>query len=47
VPRLVEFRDSLPKSGVGKYLRRELRAEALAAAKAESAKAESAKGSGN
>ena len=30
VPRLVEFRDSLPKSGVGKYLRRELRAaEAL------------------
>jgi long-chain acyl-CoA synthetase len=25
VPRAVEFRDSLPKSGVGKYLRRELR----------------------
>ena len=25
VPRMVEFRDSLPKSGVGKYLRRELR----------------------
>ncbi len=25
VPREVEFRDSLPKSGVGKYLRRELR----------------------
>jgi long-chain acyl-CoA synthetase len=25
VPRVVEFRDSLPKSGVGKYLRRELR----------------------
>ena len=25
VPRQVEFRDSLPKSGVGKYLRRELR----------------------
>ena len=25
VPRLIEFRDSLPKSGVGKYLRRELR----------------------
>jgi long-chain acyl-CoA synthetase len=47
VPRLVEFRDSLPKSGVGKYLRRELRAEALASAKAESAKAESAKGSGS
>lgn len=31
VPRLVEFRDTLPKSGVGKYLRRELR---TAAAKA-------------
>jgi long-chain acyl-CoA synthetase len=31
VPRLIEFRASLPKSGVGKYLRRELRAEALAA----------------
>lgn len=27
VPRQVEFRDSLPKSGVGKYLRRELRLE--------------------
>jgi len=27
VPRQVEFRDSLPKSGVGKYLRRELRNE--------------------
>jgi long-chain acyl-CoA synthetase len=25
VPRQVVFRDSLPKSGVGKYLRRELR----------------------
>ena len=25
VPRLVSFHDSLPKSGVGKYLRRELR----------------------
>jgi len=25
VPRLIVFRDSLPKSGVGKYLRRELR----------------------
>ena len=47
VPRFVEFRDSLPKSGVGKYLRRELRAEALASAQAESAKAESAKGSGS
>jgi long-chain acyl-CoA synthetase len=34
VPRLIEFRDSLPKSGVGKYLRRELRAEAAAAAAA-------------
>src|SRR5439155_25320245 len=31
VPRQVEFRDSLPKSGVGKYLRRELRQEAIAA----------------
>ncbi len=27
VPRIVEFRDSLPKSGVGKYLRRALRDE--------------------
>jgi len=27
VPRQIEFRDSLPKSGVGKYLRRELRLE--------------------
>jgi len=36
VPRHVEFRDSLPKSGVGKYLRRELRLEA-AAPKANSA----------
>jgi len=25
VPRQIVFRDSLPKSGVGKYLRRELR----------------------
>jgi long-chain acyl-CoA synthetase len=25
VPRIVVFQDSLPKSGVGKYLRRELR----------------------
>lgn len=32
VPKLVEFRDSLPRSGVGKYLRRELRREAAAAA---------------
>ena len=30
VPRHVEFRDSLPKSGVGKYLRRELRLESTA-----------------
>ena len=30
VPRLVEFRESLPKSNVGKILRKELRAEALA-----------------
>jgi long-chain acyl-CoA synthetase len=32
VPRQIEFRDSLPKSGVGKYLRRELRQEAIAVA---------------
>ncbi|MBI1842522.1 MAG: long-chain fatty acid--CoA ligase, partial [Verrucomicrobia bacterium] len=25
IPRSVEFRDTLPRSGVGKYLRRELR----------------------
>jgi long-chain acyl-CoA synthetase len=30
-PRFIEFRDELPKSNVGKILRRELRAEALAA----------------
>ena len=29
VPRQVEFRDSLPKSGVGKYLRRELRLQSI------------------
>ncbi|MEM1903365.1 MAG: AMP-binding protein, partial [Pyrobaculum sp.] len=29
-PRLVEFRDSLPKSAVGKILKRELKAEELA-----------------
>jgi long-chain acyl-CoA synthetase len=29
VPRVVEFRSALPKSGVGKYLRRELRAEEI------------------
>jgi long-chain acyl-CoA synthetase len=31
VPRLVEFREQLPKSGVGKYLRRMLREEPTAA----------------
>ena len=31
VPRQVEFRDSLPKSGVGKYLRRELRLQSVQA----------------
>ena len=30
VPRAVEFRDALPKSGVLKILRRELRAEEIA-----------------
>jgi acyl-CoA synthetase (AMP-forming)/AMP-acid ligase II len=30
VPSRIEFRESLPKSGVGKYLRRELVAEELA-----------------
>lgn len=34
VPRLVEFRSALPKSGVGKYLRRELRAEEMVRAQA-------------
>jgi len=29
VPRIVEFRDSLPKSGVGKILRRVLKEEEL------------------
>jgi long-chain acyl-CoA synthetase len=29
VPRQVEFRESLPKSGVGKYLRRQLRLESI------------------
>jgi long-chain acyl-CoA synthetase len=33
VPRLVEFRDSLPKSAVGKLLRKALRAEEIAKAK--------------
>lgn len=33
VPRQVEFRDDLPKSNVGKILRRELRTEALASQK--------------
>lgn len=31
VPQFVEFRNTLPKTGVGKYLRRELRAEAISA----------------
>jgi len=31
VPRQLEFRESLPKSGVGKYLRRELRQQSIAA----------------
>ncbi len=34
VPKLVEFRDELPKTNVGKILRRELRDEAIKAAKA-------------
>jgi len=33
-PRFVEFRDELPKSNVGKILRRELRPDAPAAAPA-------------
>lgn len=33
VPKLVEFRDELPKSNVGKILRKDLRSEAMAAAK--------------
>ncbi|KAB8310745.1 long-chain-fatty-acid--CoA ligase FadD [Erwinia endophytica] len=33
VPKIVEFRDSLPKSNVGKILRRELRDEVIKAAK--------------
>jgi len=33
-PKLIEFRDSLPKSNVGKILRRELRDEKKAAAAA-------------
>jgi long-chain acyl-CoA synthetase len=33
VPRRVEFRDDLPKSNVGKILRKDLRAEALLQAK--------------
>ncbi len=35
VPKLVEFRDDLPKSNVGKILRKDLRAEELAAIAAE------------
>ena len=34
VPHLIEFRKELPKTNVGKILRRELRAQELAAAKA-------------
>jgi long-chain acyl-CoA synthetase len=30
VPKLVEFRDELPQTNVGKILRRELRAQELA-----------------
>ncbi|NNF66672.1 MAG: AMP-binding protein, partial [Gammaproteobacteria bacterium] len=37
VPRIIEFRDELPKTNVGKILRRELRDEELARIKAESA----------
>jgi long-chain acyl-CoA synthetase len=36
-PKYIEFRDELPKSNVGKILRRELRDEAIAAAHARSA----------
>ena len=32
VPRLIEFRDSLPKTNVGKILRRQLREESKTAA---------------
>jgi long-chain acyl-CoA synthetase len=35
VPKLVEFRDELPKSNVGKILRKELRAEQMAQLAAE------------
>jgi long-chain acyl-CoA synthetase len=35
VPKLYEFRDELPKSNVGKILRKDLRAEALAQIAAE------------
>ena len=33
VPRQIEFRDDLPKSNVGKILRRDLRVEALSSMK--------------
>jgi len=36
-PKYIEFRDELPKSNVGKILRRELRDAAVAAAQARSA----------
>ena len=35
VPKLIEFRDSLPKTPVGKILRRELRAQAIAEERSE------------
>ena len=34
VPKIVEFRDDLPKSNVGKILRKDLRAEEIAQAPA-------------
>ncbi|HXJ62108.1 MAG TPA: long-chain fatty acid--CoA ligase [Verrucomicrobiae bacterium] len=46
VPRQIEFRESLPKSGVGKYLRRQLRAEAIAAAAANSLSPQRGEGRG-
>jgi acyl-coenzyme A synthetase/AMP-(fatty) acid ligase len=38
-PRAVEFRDELPKSAVGKILKRELKAEELKKIQASAAKA--------
>ena len=40
VPRQIQFCDSLPKSGVGKYLRRELRLESMRARSGDSALSE-------